>query len=100
MNVVFVGQVMFCVCGVHGSDKLCLKLAVCLREIYDFCQLLKWMGDRECKLFPPRVMSVDIFYIQLACLTLRFMLHLIQHNTLFFLAKNTFVLSKFYLFTN
>ena len=57
---VIVGRVMFYVCGVHGSDKLCLKLAVCLREIYDFCRLLKWVGDRECKLFFPRVMSVDV----------------------------------------
>lgn len=35
---VVVDLVMFCVRGVHGSGKLCLKLAVCLREIYDFCR--------------------------------------------------------------
>jgi len=37
-----------------------------------------FVGDKECKLFFPRFMSVGIFFIQLACVTLRFMLYLIQ----------------------
>jgi hypothetical protein len=41
-----VGLVMFCVCGVYVSDKLCLKLAVSLREIYDFCGYSSgWMTE-------------------------------------------------------
>ena len=32
-----VGLVMFCISAVHGLDKLWLNLAVCVKEIYDFC---------------------------------------------------------------
>jgi len=52
-----------------------------------------FVGDKECKLFFPRFMSVGIFFIQLACVTLRFMLYLIQRNTFFFIAKTLFCFS-------
>jgi len=78
---VVVGLVMFCVCGVHGSDKLCLKLTVCLRKFKIFVGYSSGWMTENVNYFSPRVMSVDTFFIQLACLTLNFMLHLIQCNT-------------------
>jgi hypothetical protein len=67
--------------GIQLPKKLCLKLAVCLREIYDLCRLTKWTGDEKCKLFStPDPLCRYILYSVGFCLTLKLMLHLIQCN--------------------